>query len=153
MLNTTLCYIEKDNKYLMLHRVKKVNDLNHDKWVGIGGKFLENETPDECLLREVKEETGLTLTSYRLRGVITFLSDKWEGEYKYLYTATGYTGEMTECDEGNLEWVDIDKVRALPIWEGDKLFFEELRFDRGFFTMMLRYEGDKLVEHSCKLHN
>ncbi|MBQ1870927.1 MAG: 8-oxo-dGTP diphosphatase, partial [Lachnospiraceae bacterium] len=139
MLNTTLCYIEKDNKYLMLHRVKKVNDLNHDKWVGIGGKFLENETPDECLLREVKEETGLTLTSYRLRGVITFLSDKWEGEYMYLYTATGYTGEMTECDEGNLEWVDIDKVCALPIWEGDKLFFEELRRDRGFFTMMLKY--------------
>ena len=153
MLNTTLCYIEKDNKYLMLHRVKKVNDLNHDKWVGIGGKFLENETPDECLLREVKEETGLTLTAYRLRGVITFLSDKWEGEYMYLYTATGYTGEMTECNEGNLEWVDIDKVCALPIWEGDKLFFEELRFDRGFFTMMLRYEGDNLVEHSCKLHN
>lgn len=152
MLNTTLCYIEKDNKYLMLHRVKKVNDLNHDKWVGIGGKFLENETPDECLLREVKEETGLTLTSYRLRGVITFLSDKWEGEYMYLYTATGYTGEMTECDEGNLEWVDIDKVRLLPIWEGDKLFFEELRRDRGFFTMMLKYEGDNLVEHTCKLH-
>ncbi len=152
MLNTTLCYIEKDNKYLMLHRVKKVNDLNHDKWVGIGGKFLENETPDECLLREVKEETGLTLTSYRLRGVITFLSDKWEGEYMYLFTATDYTGEMTECDEGNLEWVDIDKVCALPIWEGDKLFFEELRRDRGFFTMMLKYEGDKLVDHTIKLH-
>lgn len=153
MLNTTLCYIEKDNKYLMLHRVKKVNDLNHDKWVGIGGKFLENETPDECLIREVKEETGLTLTAYRLRGVITFLSNKWEGEYMYLYTATGYMGEMTECDEGNLEWVDIDKVCALPIWEGDKLFFEELRRDRGFFTMMLKYEGDRLVEHSVKVHD
>lgn len=153
MLNTTLCYIEKDNKYLMLHRVKKVNDLNHDKWVGIGGKFLENETPDECLLREVKEETGLTLTDYRLRGVVTFLSDKWEGEYMYLYTATDYTGEMTECDEGNLEWVDIDKVRFLSIWEGDKLFFEELRRDRGFFTMMLKYEGDRLVEHSVKVHD
>lgn len=153
MLNTTLCYIERDNKYLMLHRIKKVNDLNHDKWVGIGGKFLENETPDECLLREVKEETGITLTSYRLRGVITFLSDKWEGEYMYLYTATGYTGEMIECDEGNLEWVEIDKVCELPIWEGDKLFFEELRRDRGFFTMMLKYEGDRLVEHSVKVHD
>ena len=152
MLNTTLCYIEKDNKYLMLHRVKKVNDLNHDKWVGIGGKFLENETPDECLLREVKEETGLTLTDYRLRGVITFLSDKWEGEYMYLYTASAFTGNMTECDEGNLEWVDIDKVSELPIWEGDKLFFEELRRDRGLFTMMLRYEGDTLVDHSVKIH-
>ena len=152
MLNTTLCYIEKDNKYLMLHRVKKVNDLNHDKWVGIGGKFLENETPDECLLREVKEETGLTLTDYRLRGVVTFLSDKWEGEYMYLFTATDYTGEMIECDEGNLEWVDIDKVSELPIWEGDKLFFEELRRDRGFFTMMLKYEGDTLVDSSVKIH-
>ena len=152
MLNTTLCYIERDNKYLMLHRVKKVNDLNHDKWVGIGGKFLENETPDECLLREVKEETGLTLTDYRLRGVVTFLSDKWEGEYMYLFTATDYTGDMIECDEGNLEWVEIDKVYDLPIWEGDKLFVEELRRDRGFFTMMLKYEGDRLVEHSIKLH-
>ena len=152
MLNTTLCYIEKDNKYLMLHRVKKVNDLNHDKWVGIGGKCIENETPDECLLREVKEETGLTLTEYRLRGIVTFLSDKWEGEYMYLYTATDYTGEMIECDEGNLEWVDIDKVCDLPIWEGDKLFFEELRRDRGFFTMMLRYEGDDLADHSIKIH-
>lgn len=152
MLNTTLCYIEKDNKYLMLHRVKKVNDLNHDKWVGIGGKFMENETPDECLLREVKEETGLTLTEYRLRGIVTFLSDKWEGEYMYLYTATDYTGEMIECDEGNLEWVPVDKVNELPIWEGDKLFFNELSNGKSFFTMMLKYEGDKLVDHSVKYH-
>lgn len=152
MLNTTLCYIEKDNKYLMLHRVKKVNDLNHDKWVGIGGKFMENETPDECLLREVKEETGLTLTEYRLRGIVTFLSDKWEGEYMYLFTATDYTGEMIECDEGNLEWVPVDKVNKLPIWEGDKLFFNELSNGKSFFTMMLKYEGDKLVDYSVKYH-
>ena len=152
MLNTTLCYIEKDNKYLMLHRVKKVNDLNHDKWVGIGGKFMENETPDECLLREVKEETGLTLTEYRLRGIVTFLSDKWEGEYMYLYTATDYTGEMIECDEGNLEWVPVDKVCDLPIWEGDKLFFNELINGKSFFTMMLKYEGERLIDHSVKYH-
>lgn len=152
MLNTTLCYIEKDNKYLMLHRVKKVNDLNHDKWVGIGGKFMENETPDECLLREVKEETGLTLTEYRLRGIVTFLSDKWEGEYMYLFTATDYTGEMIECDEGNLEWVEIDKVCDLPIWEGDKLFFNELSNGKSFFTMMLKYEGERLIDHSVKYH-
>ncbi|MBO4214263.1 MAG: 8-oxo-dGTP diphosphatase [Lachnospiraceae bacterium] len=152
MLNTTLCYIEKDNKYLMLHRVKKVNDLNHDKWVGIGGKFMENETPDECLLREVKEETGLTLTEYRLRGIVTFLSDKWEGEYMYLYTATDYTGEMIECDEGNLEWVPVDKVCDLPIWEGDKLFFNELSNGKSFFTMMLKYEGERLIDHSVKYH-
>ncbi|MBR5789064.1 MAG: 8-oxo-dGTP diphosphatase [Lachnospiraceae bacterium] len=152
MLNTTLCYIEKDNKYLMLHRVKKVNDLNHDKWVGIGGKFMENETPDECLLREVKEETGLTLTEYRLRGIVTFLSDKWEGEYMYLFTATDYTGEMIECDEGNLEWVPVDKVCDLPIWEGDKLFFNELSNGKSFFTMMLKYEGERLIDHSVKYH-
>lgn len=152
MLNTTLCYIEKDNKYLMLHRVKKVNDLNHDKWVGIGGKLMENETPDECLLREVKEETGLTLTEYRLRGIVTFLSDKWEGEYMYLFTATDYTGEMIECDEGNLEWVPVDKVCDLPIWEGDKLFFNELSNGKSFFTMMLKYEGERLIDHSVKYH-
>ncbi|MBQ0027266.1 MAG: 8-oxo-dGTP diphosphatase [Lachnospiraceae bacterium] len=153
MLNTTLCYIEKDNKYLMLHRVKKENDLNKDKWVGIGGKFEENETPDECMLREAYEETGLTLTEYRLRGVITFLSNEYEGEYMYLYTATGYKGDIKECNEGNLEWVPINEVTSLPIWEGDKLFFEELIRDRGFFTMKLRYEGNQLVESDYKLHN
>lgn len=152
MLNTTLCYIEKDNKYLMLHRVKKENDLNKDKWVGIGGKFEENETPDECMLREAYEETGLKLTNYRLRGVVTFLSDEYEGEYMYLYTATEYEGNLIECNEGNLEWVPIDEVCKLPIWEGDKLFFDELIRDEGFFTMKLRYEGDKLVEHNTKYH-
>lgn len=152
MLNTTLCYIEKDNKYLMLHRVKKENDLNKDKWVGIGGKFEENETPDECLLREAYEETGLTLTDYRLRGIVTFLSDEYEGEYMYLYTATGFSGVMKECNEGNLEWVSIDDVCDLPIWEGDRLFFEELKKDRGFFTMKLRYEGNVLVESDIRLH-
>lgn len=153
MLNTTLCYVEKDDKYLMLHRVKKSNDLNKDKWVGIGGKFEENETPDECMLREAYEETGLRLTDYRLRGIVTFLSDEYEGEYMYLYTASGYTGELKECDEGNLEWVPISEVCNLPIWEGDKLFFEELIKDRGFFTMKLRYEGDCLVESDIKLHS
>lgn len=152
MLNTTLCYIEKDNKYLMLHRVKKENDLNKDKWVGIGGKFEENETPDECLLREAYEETGLTLTDYRLRGIVTFLSDEYEGEYMYLYTATGFSGVMKECNEGNLEWVPIDDVCDLPIWEGDRLFFDELKKDRGFFTMKLRYEGNVLVESDIRLH-
>lgn len=153
MLNTTLCYVEKDDKYLMLHRVKKSNDLNKDKWVGIGGKFEENETPDECMLREAYEETGLRLTDYRLRGIVTFLSNEYEGEYMYLYTASGYTGELKECDEGNLEWVPISEVCNLPIWEGDKLFFEELIKDRGFFTMKLRYEGDCLVESDIKLHS
>lgn len=152
MLNSTLCYLEKDGCYLMLHRVKKENDLNHDKWVGVGGKFEGEETPDECVCRETLEETGLTLTSCRLRGIVTFLSDQWEGEYMYLYTADGFTGEMTSCDEGVLEWVPKDQVPDLPIWEGDRLFFEELARDRGFFTMKLRYEGDRLAESSVKLH-
>lgn len=146
MKNTTLCYIEKDGAYLMLHRIKKENDENKDKWIGIGGKFLENESPDECLLREVKEETGLTLTDYKLRAVITFVSNQSEGEYMYLYTATGFIGEITECDEGVLEWVDKDKVMALPTWEGDRLFLEKIYGDSQFFMLKLVYEGDKLVE-------
>lgn len=144
---TTLCYIEKDNKYLMLHRVKKENDINRDKWVGIGGHFEADETPEECLLREVREETGLELTDYRLRGIITFISDRWPTEYMFLYTASGYTGEISTCDEGLLEWVEKNMVYSLPIWEGDKIFFKLLEDETDFFTLKLRYEGDKLVEH------
>ena len=146
MKNTTLCYIEHEGAYLMLHRVKKENDMNKDKWIGIGGKFLENESPDECLLREVKEETGLTLTDYKLRAIVTFVCDLYEGEYMYLYTATGFTGEIEECDEGVLEWVDKDEVIKLPTWEGDRLFFEKIYGDSEFFMLKLVYEGDKLVE-------
>jgi 8-oxo-dGTP diphosphatase len=141
-----LCYIEKDDAYLMLHRVKKENDLNHDKWVGVGGKFEQDETPEECLLREVKEETGLTLTSYRFRGIVTFLSDEWEGEYMHLYTATEYAGEMIECNEGNLEWVPKADIEKLHIWEGDKIFFRLLDENLPFFSLKLRYRGDELVE-------
>ncbi len=144
---TTLCYIEKDNKYLMMHRVKKENDINRDKWVGIGGHFEADETPEECLLREVREETGLELTDYRLRGIITFISDRWPTEYMFLYTASGYTGEISTCDEGLLEWVEKNMVYSLPIWEGDKIFFKLLEDETDFFTLKLRYEGDKLVEH------
>lgn len=146
MVNTTLCYIEKDNKYLMLHRTKKENDLNEGKWIGVGGKFEPNETPEECLLREVKEETDLTLTSYRLRAVITFVSDKWGTEYMYLFTADAFTGEIGSCNEGDLEWVDKDKILDLPTWEGDRIFLEKLLDNAGFFTVKVVYEGDKLVE-------
>ena len=146
MRNTTLCYIERGQQYLMLHRVKKENDLNHDKWVGIGGKFEGNETPDECLLREAYEETGLTLNDWRCRGVVTFLSDTWEGEYMYLFTAGGFTGTLRECNEGVLSWVDKAAVPALPMWEGDKIFFRLLAEDAPFFLLKLRYEGDTLVE-------
>ena len=147
MFNSTLCYIENENsEYLMLHRVKKKNDANQDKWIGVGGKFEDGESPDECLLREVREETGLTLTDYRCRGIVTFTSDEWDTEYMHLFTATGYSGTMKECDEGDLEWVPKCKVRELPIWEGDKLFFR-LIDDRNspFFSLKLRYEGNALV--------
>lgn len=146
MKNTTLCYIQQGDQYLMLHRVKKENDLNHDKWVGVGGKFEPNESPDDCLKREVLEETGLTLTSYRCRGVVTFLSDEWEGEYMYLYTADGFEGTISDCDEGTLEWVDIARVPELPLWQGDKIFFRLLREDAPWFSLKLRYEGDVLKE-------
>lgn len=145
MKNTTLCYIERDGKYLMLHRTKKENDLNHEKWVGIGGKFEENESPEECLLREVREETGLRLTAWRYCGIVTFVSDKWEGEYMHLYTADGFTGELTDCDEGTLEWIDKQQVRRIPTWEGDRLFFDLMERGGAFFSLKLCYRGDTLV--------
>ncbi len=147
---TTLCYIEQDEKYLMLHRVKKENDLNHDKWIGVGGKLEDGETPEECLLREVQEETGYTLTQYRLRGIITFLSDEWESETMYLYTATGFTGTQCTCDEGNLVWVPKKEIESLKLWEGDKIFFRLLEEDKGVFSLELRYEGDTLVEQKVE---
>lgn len=146
---TTLCYIEQDGKYLMLHRVKKEQDVNKDKWIGVGGHFEADESPEECLLREVYEETGLTLNEYRLRGVITFLTDCWPTEYMFLYTASSFSGELTDCEEGTLEWVDKTAVCDLPIWEGDKVFFELLNKDAPFFSLKLRYEGDTLVECVC----
>ncbi|MBO5408778.1 MAG: 8-oxo-dGTP diphosphatase [Clostridia bacterium] len=142
---TTLCYIEKDGCYLMLHRVKKENDLNKDKWLGIGGHFEEKESPEECLLREVKEETGLRLTSYRFRGLVTFVTDTEWFEYMCLYTADGYEGELAECDEGTLEWVPKEKLKDLELWEGDYVFFRLLEEREDFFSLKLCYEGNKLV--------
>lgn len=146
MKNTTLCYIEKENQYLMLHRTKKKNDINHDKWIGVGGKFEENESPEDCLLREVLEETGLTLTQFRLCGVITFLCDTCEGEYMYLFHATDYTGEIIDCNEGVLEWVEKEKALSLPTWEGDRIFLRLMDEGGPFFSLKLRYEGDVLKE-------
>lgn len=146
MLNTTLCYLERGDEYLMLHRVKKKNDLNHDKWIGVGGKFLEGETPEECLLREAKEETGLTLTRWRYRGLVTFLSDEWEGEYMHLFTADEWTGEQSVCDEGDLRWIGKRELRGLPLWSGDHIFLDLLESDAPFFSLKLRYEGQRLVE-------
>ncbi len=146
MINTTLCYIEKDNKYLMLHRTKKENDVNEGKWIGVGGKFEKDETPEECLLREVKEETGLVLTEYKLRAVITFISDSWETEYMYLFSANEFTGELITCDEGELKWVEKDRILNLNIWEGDKIFLKKMIEEDNFFTLKVVYEGDKLIE-------
>ena len=143
---TTLCYIERDDAYLMMHRVKKERDINRDKWIGVGGHFEEGESPEECLLREVMEETGLTLTDYRPRGVITFMTDTYPAEYMFLYTAEGFTGIMHACNEGELEWVPKVKVEQLPIWEGDRIFFRLLEERQDFFSLKLRYEGDTLAE-------
>ena len=146
MYNTTLCYITRGDEVLMLHRVKKKNDINHDKWIGIGGKFEDGETPDECLLREAWEETGLTLTQWQCRGVVTFLCDGVEGEYMYLFTADGFQGELKECDEGDLQWVKRDFLNQLPKWEGDQIFLDLLWQGAPFFLLKLAYQGDKLVE-------
>ena len=142
---TTICYIEKDEKYLMLYRTKKENDQSHDKWLGVGGKFEENESPNECVVREVKEETGLTLLSYKLRGVMTFVSDIWETEYMFIYTADRFEGELTECSEGELLWVEKSKVPDLNRCEGDILFLKKLMEDSEFFTIKVQYQGEKLI--------
>ena len=147
MLNTTLCYIRRGEDYLMLHRIKKEHDLNRDKWIGIGGKFEDKESPEDCLLREVREETGLTLTRYRYRGIITFVSDRWPTEYMHLFTADGFSGALKECDEGGLEWLPRGRLLELPHWEGDAIFLKLIEDDgQPFFSLKLRYEGEALAE-------
>ena len=147
MIPTTICYIKNDkDQYLLLHRVKKESDLNEGKWIGVGGKIEPGETPDECVLREVYEETGLTLTKYRLHGVIKFISDEWEDEDMYLYSASEFIGELKECDEGDLEWVDKDKVLDLPTWEGDRYFLKPLLEGRDRIDGLVEYRGDRLVK-------
>ena len=145
MKNTSLCYLERGGQYLMLHRVKKENDCNRDKWIGVGGKFEDGESPEECVLRETLEETGLTLTDWRYRGIVTFVSDRWETEYMHLFTATGWTGRLHECDEGVLEWVSREQFRGLPQWEGDRIFLRLIEEDAPFFSLKLRYEGEHLA--------
>ena len=146
MYHSTLCYITRGDEVLMLHRVKKKNDINKDKWIGIGGKFEKDESPDECLLREAKEETGLTLNSWQCRGVVTFLNTQCEGEYMYLFTADSYEGRLKECDEGDLQWVSREFLYSLPMWEGDKIFLDLLWENAPFFLLTLRYDGDRLTE-------
>ena len=148
MLNTTLCYIEKDEKYLMIHRTKKVGDMNKDKWIGVGGKFEAGESPFECARREIMEECGVAPKNLRYRGIVTFVSNEFGTEYMHLFTADGYEGEINyDCNEGVLEWVRKEDVPSLPIWEGDLIFFDLLDSEERFFSLKLEYEGNKLVSH------
>ena len=147
MRNTTLCYIEQGRDYLMLHRVKKTVDENKDKWIGIGGKFEEGESPEDCLIREIYEETGFKVNSWNYRGIITFVSDKWGTEYMHLFHSDDFTGDMHPCDEGEAEWVDIDRVLDLNLWEGDRIFLKYLLDkEMPFFSLKLMYRGDDLVK-------
>ena len=144
-VNSTLIYLERGDEYLMLHRTKKENDLNHDKWIGVGGKFEDGESPEDCALRETREETGLTLTRWRYRGLVTFVSDRYEAEYMHLFTASGFTGTQHPCDEGELAWIKKSELLKLRLWEGDKIFLRLLDTDEPFFSLKLKYEGDTLV--------
>ncbi|MBR5120447.1 MAG: 8-oxo-dGTP diphosphatase [Clostridia bacterium] len=146
MKQTTLCYLERGDEYLMLHRIKKKNDENHDKWIGVGGKFEAGESPEDCMHREIFEETGLTVTDYRYRGIVTFVSDIYETEYMHLFTVTDWTGEARECDEGELAWIKKKKLFDLTLWQGDRIFLKLLQEDVPFFSLKLTYRGDELQE-------
>ena len=150
MIFSSLCYIEKDEKYLMLHRTKKNNDINENKWIGIGGKFEVGESPEECIIREVKEETGLTLNSYKFRGIITYISKTWETEYVCLFTSDNFSGKLIECNEGDLKWINKKEVLNLKTWEGDKIFINKIQKDDKFFTIKFEYDGDTLLKYDLK---
>ena len=148
IINSTLVHLIKDGKYLMLHRVKKEGDYNKDKWIGVGGKFEPRESPEECARRETLEETGFTIGKMDYRGIVTFVYQDIT-EYMHLFTSEDFSGEMKDCDEGNLEWVDISEVCNLPIWEGDKIFFKLMEDDAPFFSVKLVYDDDgNLIDHT-----
>lgn len=152
MKQTTLCYLQQDDQWLMLHRVKKIVDASHDKWIGVGGKCEAGESPDECMLREVFEETGLTVTEWQYRGIVTFISDIWPSEYMHLFTATRWQGTLSECDEGELQWIPIPQVNKLNLWQGDRIFLRLLRYpNQPFFSLKLVYHDANLIE--AKLNN
>ena len=144
---TVLCYLERDDSYLMMHRTKKQSDANNGKWIGIGGHFEKNESPEDCLKREMLEETGLVPVEWRFRGIITFVNSAYECEYMHLFTCTEWTGEMHACDEGELEWIKKRDLLALPLWEGDKIFLKLLDQNEPFFSLKLCYDGDRLVSY------
>lgn len=141
---TTLCYLEREGQYLMLHRTKKKNDINHDKWLGVGGKFEQDESPEDCMIREIQEETGFTPLRWAFRGIVTFVSDSAETEYMHLFTVTEWTGEQRLCDEGELAWIEKEQLRHLTLWEGDKIFLKLLEDNAPFFSLKLCYRGDNL---------
>ena len=146
MKQTTLCYLERGTQYLMLHRTKKANDLNHDKWLGVGGHFEEGESPEDCMLREVREETGFNVTQWRYCGIVTFISDIWEAEHMHLFVCTDWTGDEIECNEGDLEWIEKQQLFDLTLWEGDKIFLKLIDEKAPFFSLKLTYKGDELQE-------
>ena len=150
MINSTICYIEKNGKYLMLHRTKKQNDINKDKWIGVGGKFEDKESPEECIIREVKEETGLILNSLSLKCIVTYVSSNWDTEYMYVFTSNDFSGELIECNEGDLEWIDKENISNLNLWEGDKIFLEKINNSNNFFTVKFEYDGDDLIKYDIK---
>ena len=151
MKQTTLCYLERGDSYLMLHRVKKEHDINKDKWIGVGGRFEDKESPIDCMKREIKEETGFCVKAYRYRGIVTFVSDVCETEYMHLFTVTDWDGTQIVCDEGDLEWIKKEDLYALPMWEGDKIFLKLLFDDAPFFSLKLVYRGDTLVSHQLDM--
>ncbi len=145
MKQTSLCYIENDGHYLMMHRNKKENDENSGNWIGVGGKFLEGESPEECMMREVYEETGIRISKWHYRGIVTFVSDRWEGEHMHLFTAQSETYDFKPCDEGEIHWILKDEVMNLKIWEGDKIFLELMKDESlPFFSLKLSYRGENL---------
>ncbi len=146
MKMTSLCYLERDGRYLMLHRTKKAGDENRDKWIGVGGKFEDGESPEDCMMREVLEETGLAVTAFRYRGIVTFVSNVYPTEYMHLFTCTDWTGDPRECDEGELAWIEKKRLLTLPMWEGDRIFLELLDKDTPFFSLKLVYEGEHLTK-------
>lgn len=151
MILSTLCYIEKNGKYLMLNRNKKEKDINKGKWIGVGGKFEYGESPEECVLREVKEETGLILKSYKLRCIVTYVSNSWETEYMFVFTSNDFEGQQTlDCDEGDLKWIDKESIVNLNTWEGDKIFIKKIQEDDSFFTIKFVYNGEKLQSYDLK---
>ncbi len=147
MMETSLCYLEKDDCYLLLHRIKKEKDVNKDKWIGIGGKFLEGESPEECARREILEETGLKAKNLEYRGMVDFSCSGWPDERMHLFWTNSFEGDLKDCDEGALEWVPKAKMDALPQWEGDRIFLRLLEERAPFFHLELIYEGDRLVSH------